>query len=584
MVALPALVATQLLTQGFIRRRSRSRWLAHQLVFWGCILAALVTFPLTLGPAALRERRPAGRPLPGVRVPGRHAEVRRREHRRLADLPRPRHRRGAGARRRVHLPAPPPPRPGRAGRRAQRRLPGPRRPVRGVGHRPVPDRVEHLARRPLLLGAQHHPRAHRDPRPDVPAVRQAVPHLPAPRQPRRRLLQAGQRRRARRRCAGGAASGSPVPSRSPTSRRCCRRSGSTTRIDGRRQLPGHLPAVPAGRASPWPSRRGSEGSADGPTPDQRRRAHRARSARTSTRPRPAAGTPASRSTRSSRPTAASAASSAASSSRCTTTRSSASSPGTTSRSTRASSAPRASSATCRATTPTACCTPWSATRRRRRVPADQLGRRRSTGSSRRSSASRPSYGDDAFAMLSGRLADQREELPGRQVRPPRAAHREPRLQRPLLHGVGRRRQQEGPRRRPGPEPVERHPPGRRGLGRRLQRGRDLPHHHQLHLAGPRPRRQAHRAGPPRRAPGPHRRPVPAGPSRHRLGPVRRGAARADPQRLARPRVHRRPHRRLRRGRRGRGRHDPGVGRRHHRASRRPASRRPPSCGAPRRPG
>jgi nitrate reductase gamma subunit len=47
--ALPALVGTQLLAQGFIRRRSRSRWLAHQLVFWGCILAALVTFPLTLG-------------------------------------------------------------------------------------------------------------------------------------------------------------------------------------------------------------------------------------------------------------------------------------------------------------------------------------------------------------------------------------------------------------------------------------------------------------------------------------------------------------------------------------------------------
>jgi nitrate reductase gamma subunit len=47
--ALPSLVATQLLAQGFIRRRSTTRWLAHQLVFWGCILAALVTFPLTLG-------------------------------------------------------------------------------------------------------------------------------------------------------------------------------------------------------------------------------------------------------------------------------------------------------------------------------------------------------------------------------------------------------------------------------------------------------------------------------------------------------------------------------------------------------
>ena len=48
-MALPALVGTQLVAQGFIRRRSRTRWAAHQLVFWGCILAALVTFPLTLG-------------------------------------------------------------------------------------------------------------------------------------------------------------------------------------------------------------------------------------------------------------------------------------------------------------------------------------------------------------------------------------------------------------------------------------------------------------------------------------------------------------------------------------------------------
>jgi len=47
--ALPGLVGTHLLAQGFIRRRSRARWLAHQLVFWGCILAALVTIPLTLG-------------------------------------------------------------------------------------------------------------------------------------------------------------------------------------------------------------------------------------------------------------------------------------------------------------------------------------------------------------------------------------------------------------------------------------------------------------------------------------------------------------------------------------------------------
>jgi hypothetical protein len=48
-LALPALVTSNLLVQSFIRRRSRTRWLAHQLVFWGCILAGLVTFPLVLG-------------------------------------------------------------------------------------------------------------------------------------------------------------------------------------------------------------------------------------------------------------------------------------------------------------------------------------------------------------------------------------------------------------------------------------------------------------------------------------------------------------------------------------------------------
>ncbi len=46
---LGGLLATNIAGQGFIRRRSTSRWMAHQLVFWGCILAGLVTFPLTFG-------------------------------------------------------------------------------------------------------------------------------------------------------------------------------------------------------------------------------------------------------------------------------------------------------------------------------------------------------------------------------------------------------------------------------------------------------------------------------------------------------------------------------------------------------
>ena len=66
----PASSATQLLAQTFIRRRSRARWLAHQLVFWGCILAGARHVPAHVRPAALRERRPAGRPLPGVRRRG----------------------------------------------------------------------------------------------------------------------------------------------------------------------------------------------------------------------------------------------------------------------------------------------------------------------------------------------------------------------------------------------------------------------------------------------------------------------------------------------------------------------------------
>lgn len=39
----------KLLEQRFIRRRSRNRWLAHQLIFWGCVIAIAITFPLTFG-------------------------------------------------------------------------------------------------------------------------------------------------------------------------------------------------------------------------------------------------------------------------------------------------------------------------------------------------------------------------------------------------------------------------------------------------------------------------------------------------------------------------------------------------------
>ncbi|MFI8450336.1 MFS transporter [Streptomyces erythrochromogenes] len=47
--ALPRMIATYLGFQKFLGARSRARWIAHQLMFWGCILAALITFPLTWG-------------------------------------------------------------------------------------------------------------------------------------------------------------------------------------------------------------------------------------------------------------------------------------------------------------------------------------------------------------------------------------------------------------------------------------------------------------------------------------------------------------------------------------------------------
>ncbi|MGW9449960.1 MFS transporter [Streptomyces sp. NPDC055632] len=47
--ALPKMIATYLGFQRFLGARSHARWAAHQLVFWGCLLAAAITFPLTWG-------------------------------------------------------------------------------------------------------------------------------------------------------------------------------------------------------------------------------------------------------------------------------------------------------------------------------------------------------------------------------------------------------------------------------------------------------------------------------------------------------------------------------------------------------
>ncbi|MFD8209242.1 MFS transporter [Streptomyces sp. NPDC059695] len=47
--ALPKMIATYLGLQKFLGARSHARWAAHQLLFWGCLLAAAITFPLTWG-------------------------------------------------------------------------------------------------------------------------------------------------------------------------------------------------------------------------------------------------------------------------------------------------------------------------------------------------------------------------------------------------------------------------------------------------------------------------------------------------------------------------------------------------------
>src|SRR5690606_25316048 len=61
LVALGGMLVTNLALQRFIAPRSRFRWFAHQLVFWGCILAALVTFPLTFGWIHFQSADPTGR-------------------------------------------------------------------------------------------------------------------------------------------------------------------------------------------------------------------------------------------------------------------------------------------------------------------------------------------------------------------------------------------------------------------------------------------------------------------------------------------------------------------------------------------
>jgi hypothetical protein len=49
LVELLRMFVNSVVAQRFIERRSRTRWIAHWFIAWGCLLAAAVTFPLSFG-------------------------------------------------------------------------------------------------------------------------------------------------------------------------------------------------------------------------------------------------------------------------------------------------------------------------------------------------------------------------------------------------------------------------------------------------------------------------------------------------------------------------------------------------------
>ena len=113
----------------------------------------------------------------------------------LAALPRPRHRRGPGARRDRAGALAPDARPRRAGAAGLRPRLLPADPaVRHLGDRPRAHRLDAVAARRLLRVPVDPPRDHGDRRPALPAVRKVLPHLPAPGAARRQAVPAGGRR------------------------------------------------------------------------------------------------------------------------------------------------------------------------------------------------------------------------------------------------------------------------------------------------------------------------------------------------------------------------------------------------------
>ena len=168
----------------------------------------------------------------------------------------------------------------------------------------------------------------------------------------------------------------------------------------------------------------------------------------------------------------------------------------------------------------------------------------------------------------------REDLPHGEVRPRLLEDAPHRLQRPALHGERRGREQEGVRHRSRGESHGRRDRRRGGVDQRRQRRRMRADHHRLRLAGPRARGAHHRGRSSHHADRAHVRPLPADPAGARRRALQRRASPDDRARLARPRLHPRPHAGVRGGRRARPRVDarPHGARHRHRRARHPSVR------------
>ena len=161
------------------------------------------------------------------------------------------------------------------------------------------------------------------------------------------------------------------------------------------------------------------------------------------------------------------------------------------------------------------------------------------------------YGNDAFAVLGGAsMTTEKCYLLGKFARVCLKT-RLHRLQRPALHGRGRGRQQEGVRHRPGRQPDVGHPARPRSIwigGANVAECAPITTSYiwQARENGARIIVVDPRITPLARTCGP----VPPGQARPGRRAVRRRPPPDDRERLARPRLHRRPHRRLRGGGRG----------------------------------